>query len=90
MDGKGDVVKMLGDVRLYIAVLVYGVAFLLWIISASKIDYTVLVFSNTGGLIISGLVGYFVFHETITLGKIISYVLIASGVISLVVTSART
>lgn len=89
MDARGELLKILFDVRFYYATAVYAIAFLMWLISASRIEYTVLVYSNAAGLIASGMIGYFVFHESITIGKIVAYVLIASGVISLVGMNAR-
>jgi len=86
---RGEVIKVFSDPKLYIAIMVYGVAFLMWIVAASKIDYTVLVFSNTLGLVISGLIGYYVFKETMTVEKIVSYFLIISGVLMLITSNAR-
>lgn len=89
MDARGDIIRVITDMRLYFALGVYGLAFMLWIISASKIDYTILVFSNTLGLVISGIVGYFIFNETMNITKIFSYSLIATGVVLLISSSAK-
>lgn len=83
VDTKGELVGILSDVRFYGATVVYGIAFLMWVVSASKIDYTILIFSNTLSLVIGGLVGYFVFGESITTEKLFAYTLILSGVLML-------
>ena len=86
---RGEVIKVFTDPKLYIAIMVYGTAFLMWIVAASKIEYTVLVFSNTLGLVLSGVIGYYVFNEAMTVEKIISYFLIIAGVLMLINSSAR-
>ena len=49
VDFHGEIMKVIVDPRLCLAVAVYGTAFAMWIVAASRIDYTVLVFSNTMG-----------------------------------------
>jgi drug/metabolite transporter (DMT)-like permease len=83
VDSRGEIFKILSSAKFYLAMFIYGIAFLMWIISASKIDYTVMIFSNTAGLVLGGLVGYFVFNESITGDKILAYLLIISGVVVL-------
>lgn len=90
VDARGEVSRILCDARFYVAGAVYGAAFLMWIISASRLDYTMLVYSNATGLIISGLIGYFIFDETITAPKVVAYILIASGVVALFEIDARS
>ena len=90
VDARGELLKLAFSPRLYLAFAVYGFGFLMWIIAASKIDYTVLVFSNTLGLVMSGLIGWYVFNEPLTVVKIASYLLICSGVVLLIIDSARS
>ncbi len=80
IDAKGAVSEILLDIRFYGAVVAYGIAFLMWVISASKVDYSMLIFSNALGLVIGGLAGYFIFGESITKEKIVAYSLILCGV----------
>lgn len=87
---RGEILKITADPRLYLAIAIYGAAFVMWIVAASKIDYTVLVFSNTLGLVLSGLIGWYVFNESMTGLKIFSYLLICSGVLLLVTSNARS
>lgn len=90
VDARGEVIKIITDLRFYFAVFVYAIAFFMWIISASRIDYTVLIFSNTLGLVIGGLLGYLLFMESITTQKIIAYAFVLSGVILLMFTNSRS
>ncbi|MDD5212425.1 MAG: hypothetical protein PHV62_08405 [Sulfuricurvum sp.] len=90
VDSRGEIMRLAVDPRLYMAVAVYGAAFVMWIVAASRIDYTVLVFSNTFGMVVSGLIGWYIFNESMTVEKIISYILICSGVILLITANARS
>lgn len=90
VDCRGEIMKLAVDPRLYLVTMLYGAAFVMWIVAASRIDYTVLVFSNTLGLVVSGLIGWYIFNESLTAEKIVSYLLISSGVIWLAIASARS
>jgi drug/metabolite transporter (DMT)-like permease len=83
VESRGEITRLISDARLYIAILIYFIAFMLWMIAASKIDYTVLIFSNVFGLVFGGLIGWYFFNETINSIKIASYFLICFGVILL-------
>ena len=85
----GEIRRIINDPRLYWAILAYCAAFMMWIIAASKIDYTVLVFSNTLGLVLSGLIGWYLFNESITSVRLVSYLLICSGVLLLMASNGR-
>lgn len=89
VESRGEIAKLAANPKLYFAVAVYGAAFVMWMIAASKIDYTVLVFSNTLGFVLSGLIGWYIFNEAMTWEKIVSYLLICSGVVLLLSTSTR-
>lgn len=81
---RGEISRLIVDARVYIAISIYFIAFMLWLIAASKIDYTVLVFSNVCGLVLSGLIGWYFFNESMNCIKICSYFLICLGVFLLV------
>ena len=84
MESRGEITRLISDARLYIAILIYFIAFMLWMIAASKIDYTVLIFSNVFGLVFGGLIGWYFFNESISCIKMASYFFICIGVILLV------
>lgn len=86
---RGEIFRLIADARIYIAILVYFIAFMLWLIAASKIDYTVLIFSNACGLVLSGLIGWYFFNETINSIKIASYFFICFGVMLLATQSGH-
>jgi len=71
------------DYRLYIALLVYTLSFLLWMVALSKIDYSIAIPLNVITVILGGVFGYFVFGENISLLKVISYTIILVGVLLL-------
>lgn len=80
---RGEIARLISDARLYVAILIYFIAFMLWMIAASKIDYTVLIFSNVFGLVFGGLIGLYFFNESITSIKVASYFFICLGIILL-------
>jgi len=87
---RGEITRIAADPRLYFSVAIYCVAFILWIIAASRIDYTVLVFSNTLGLVLSSVIGWYIFNESMTNVKMVSYFLICSGVMLLITNNSNS
>ncbi len=81
---RGEITRIVADPRVYFAVATYCAAFIMWIVAASRIDFTVLAFSNTLGLVLSSVIGWYIFNEAMTHVKIVSYLLICSGVLLLI------
>ena len=73
----------ISDYRLYIALFVYTLSFLLWIVALSKIDYSIAIPLNVITVVLGGVFGYFIFDENISLLRIVSYSVILIGVLLL-------
>lgn len=71
------------DYRLYIALAIYTIAFALWIIALSKIDFSIAVPLNIITIIFGGVFGYYIFGESISTMKIVSYIIISFGILLL-------
>ena len=71
------------DYRLYIAVIVYTLAFILWLVALSRIEFSIAIPLNIITVIIGGVFGYFLFSEEISILQIISYIIIISGILLL-------
>jgi len=80
---SGNIFKSLYDPLIYLSILFCVLALALWFISASQIEFTVLIPASLITIVISSIVGLFIFNEVISLRKIIAYVLIAIGMITL-------
>jgi multidrug transporter EmrE-like cation transporter len=66
-----------------VALFIYVVAFVIWIVSLSRIEFSVAIPFNIITVVIGGIFGYYVFNESLSLIRIISYLLIIFGVIML-------
>lgn len=89
-DARGMLLKMVVDPKLYFGVAIYALAFVMWMVSASRIDYTVLAFSNSLGFVASALIGVYFFNEVMTIEKLVAFLLIISGAILLFASSAKS
>ena len=83
IEHSGNIIKSLYDPLIYLSIFLLVVAFTLWFISASQIEFSVLIPASVLTIVISSIIGYFIFSEEISLRKIIAYVLIAIGMITL-------
>ena len=80
VENGGSITDSFYDPKLYFSLLLCVVALAVWFISASQIEFSVLLPMNILTIVISGFIGYFIFNEEISVRKIISYVLILAGV----------
>lgn len=85
----GSIQSIFFDKTFYFAMFFYFISFILWIKSASAINFSVLVPTNSLIIIFSGVTGYFYFNETITFTKLIAYALIFAGVFLLFSTNSQ-
>ena len=80
----GNLVNSLADPRLYLAISLYILALIAWFVSASRIQFSVLIPANVLTVVLGGLIGYSLFDEVFGLRKIISYLLIIAGILLLI------
>jgi drug/metabolite transporter (DMT)-like permease len=80
LGSQGEIKRIAIDPRFYLAIAIYLVAFVMWIIAASKIDYVVLAFTNALGLVLGGVIGYYFFNESFGALRAIAFLLIMAGV----------
>lgn len=73
-------VNMLKDGRFYVGGILMVVAFLGWMIAASRIEFSRLIPMNALSLVIAGCVGAWLFDEMITRSMALAYALIITGV----------
>lgn len=73
-------VSIFKDSRLYLGGFLLMLAFVGWIVAASKIEFSRLIPMNALSLAISGGVGVWLFDETITKPMMFAYVLIVIAV----------
>ena len=83
IEHSGNIIKSLYDPLIYLSIFLLVVALALWFISASQIEFSVLIPASLITIVISSIIGFFIFSEEISLRKIIAYVLIAIGIITL-------
>ena len=83
IEHSGNIIKSLYDPLIYLSIFLLVFALGLWFISASKIEFSVLIPASLITIVISSIVGLFIFSEVISLRKIIAYVIIVIGVITL-------
>ena len=83
IEHSGNIIKSLYDPLIYLSIFLLVVALALWFISASQIEFSVLIPASLITIVISSIIGVFIFSEEISLRKIIAYVLIVIGVIAL-------
>jgi drug/metabolite transporter (DMT)-like permease len=80
---SGNIIKSLYDPLIYLSLFLLVVALSLWFISASQIEFSVLIPASLITIVISSVIGFFIFSEEISLRKIFAYILIAIGVLVL-------
>jgi multidrug transporter EmrE-like cation transporter len=78
-------IDVITDMSFFIALLVYMISLGLWVLASAQIQYSVIIPVHALTIVMGGVIGYFVFSEGMSLSKLISYVLITSGVIFLLV-----
>ena len=83
IEHSGNIIKSLYDPLIYLSIFLLVVALALWFISASQIEFSVLIPASLITIVISSIIGFFIFSEEISLRKIIAYVLMAIGIITL-------
>ena len=83
MEYSGNIIKSLYDPLIYLSIFLLVVALSLWFISASQIEFSVLIPASLITIVISSVIGFFIFSEEISLRKIFAYILIAIGVLVL-------
>ena len=83
MEYSGNIIKSLYDPLIYLSLFLLVVALSLWFISASQIEFSVLIPASLITIVISSVIGFFIFSEEISLRKIFAYILIAIGVLVL-------
>ena len=80
---SGNIIKSIYDPLIYLSFFLLAVALALWFISASQIEFSVLIPASLMTIFFSSIIGHLIFSDEISLRKIIAYVLIAIGVITL-------
>jgi len=71
------------DYRFYISLIIYIIAFGLWLVALSKIEFSIAVPFNIITIILGGIFGYYFFNESISIIKLFSYILITIGLLLL-------
>jgi len=84
MKYDGNILASIHNPWLYFSLALLIVALIAWFVSASKIEFSILIPVNVATIVISGFIGYFVFGEEFGGKKMLSYILIISGVILLI------
>ena len=80
---SGSIIKSLYDPLSYLCIFLLVLALLFWFVAASKIEFSVLIPANILTVVISGVIGYYIFSEEINLIKIVAYAFIVIGVMTL-------
>ena len=80
---SGNIIKSLYDPLVYLSIFLLVVALALWFISASQIEFSVLIPASLMTIFFSSIIGHLIFSDEISLRKIIAYVLIVIGIITL-------
>lgn len=73
--------SMIINVYLWLGLLCYGVSVLLWMVVLSKVDVSFAYPFLSIGYVLSAIVGYFFFHESVTPVRIAGIIVICIGVI---------
>ena len=63
MKYDGNIVSSIYNPWLYFLLSLLMVALIAWFVSASKIEFSVLIPANLATIVISGLIGFFIFGE---------------------------
>ena len=90
MKYDGNILASIYNPWLYFSLILLALALIAWFVSASKIEFSVLIPVNVATVVISGLIGYFIFGEELGGKKILSYMLIMSGVLLLIFSQQET
>jgi len=85
----GNIIKSLYDPLIYFSISLLIIALSLWFVAASQIEFSVLIPTSLLTIVISSIIGYFIFSEEISLIKIIAYILITIGIITLTYSSSE-
>lgn len=72
---------MITNVYLWISALCYIISILLWLVVLSKVDVSYAYPFLSIGYILSVFAGYFLFHESVSLIRVIGIIVICIGVI---------
>jgi len=80
MKYDGKIISVVQDPLLYGISLCLLLAFAAWFVAASQINLNVLIPANVLTIVLSAVLGYFIFGEQVTMSKIVAYTLILSGV----------
>jgi small multidrug resistance pump len=81
--GEPDFLRQLLDWRTLVGLVLYGGAAMLYIIALRRIPMSVALPCTAVSYVAATLIGYFAFHEPITLGHLAAIGLITSGVLVL-------
>jgi multidrug transporter EmrE-like cation transporter len=84
MKYDGSIFDSIYNPWLYFSLVLLVFALIAWFVSASKIEFSILIPVNVATIVIGGLIGYFIFGEEFGEKKILSYTLIISGVLLLI------
>ena len=84
MKYDGNIFESIYNPWLYFSLVLLVFALIAWFVSASKIEFSILIPINVVTIVIGGLIGYFIFGEEFGGKKILSYTLIISGVLLLI------
>ena len=87
---SGNIIKSLYDPLIYLSIFLLVVALALWFISASQIEFSVLIPASLITIVFSSIIGLFIFSEEISLRKIIAYVFIVIGLITLTLPHSKS
>lgn len=83
-----NIVKIFFNPFVFIGFLFYGISSVMWLYSLSKFELNTIYPLLSLGYIFTMIAGYYLFNESITIYKVISILLICSGVILMGVKSA--
>ncbi len=72
---------MMTNFYLWISAICYVVSILLWLVVLSKVDVSYAYPFLSIGYVLSAVVGYFAFHESVTFIRVIGIIVICVGVI---------
>lgn len=76
-----NIVKIFFNPFVFVGFLFYGVSSIMWLYSLSKFELSTIYPLLSLGYIFTMIAGYYLFSESITIYKIVSILLICSGVI---------
>jgi multidrug transporter EmrE-like cation transporter len=86
---EGNINKGLIDIRFYLSLCLYVLAFSLWFVSASSLEFSILIPANMLTVVLAACIGYFFFNEGMTIQKISSYLIILLGLVLLLTDQSK-